>query len=50
MYLGHTDEKPTELYTHVNKTSREAARALEEVLFGDLLKPVTKDSQSLRPN
>ncbi len=29
MYLSHADEKPTELYTHVNKASREAARTLE---------------------
>jgi len=43
MYLGHADEKTTELYTHVNKASPEAARALEGVLFGDLLQTVTKN-------
>jgi len=50
MYLGHTDEKTTELYTHVNKANPEAARALEQVLFGDLLQTVTRNSQPLRPN
>jgi integrase len=53
MYLGHADEKTTELYTHVNKADPEAARALEQVLFGDLLQTVTKtrpEGQSLRPN
>ena len=50
MYLGHADEKTTELYTHINKANPEAARALEPVLFGDLLQTVTRNSQSLRPN
>jgi hypothetical protein len=43
MYLGHADEKTTELYTHVNKANPEAARALEQLLFGDLLQTVTKN-------
>lgn len=43
MYLGHAAEKTTELYTHVNKANPEAARALEQVMFGDLLQTVTKN-------
>jgi integrase len=42
MFLGHADEKTTELYTHVSKANPEAAHALEEVIFGDLLQTVTK--------
>jgi hypothetical protein len=44
--LAHT-------HTHVNKASPEAARALEQVMFGDLLQTVTKnglEGQSVRPN
>jgi hypothetical protein len=43
MYLGDADEKTTELYTHVNKANPEAARALEQVMFSDLLQTVTKN-------
>jgi integrase len=53
MYLGHADEKTTELYTHVNKANPESARALEQAMFGDLLQTVTKngpDGQAARPN
>ena len=52
MYLGHTNSKTTELYTHVNKATPEAARALEQKLFGDFLQTVTKtapDGQLVRP-
>jgi len=53
MYLGHADEKTTELYTHVTKVAPEPGQALEQVLFGDLLQSVTKpgsDEASVRPN
>ena len=52
MYLGNSDSKTTELYTHVNKPTPEAARVLERTLFGDLLQTVTKttpDGQLVRP-
>ena len=37
MYLGHADEKTAEIYTHVNNANPEAARALEQAVFGELL-------------
>ena len=49
MYLGHADEKTTELYTHANKANPEAARALEQVFFGDLLQTVTKNGLNRQP-
>lgn len=49
MYLGHADAKTTELYTHVDKASPEAARVLEQALFGDLLQNCSKPSLEDQP-